>query len=86
MLQFSHLRGPQWDLGESSVSQVLLHGFYLFFYLLGFYFLSNKQTNKQMKTGGISNAWVTIEWKLLCLSCDAKACKHYTFVFKIIAA
>ena len=40
------------------------------------------QRNK-WKTGGKNNWWVTIEWKLLCLSCDAKDCKHYTFAFKI---
>ena len=36
-----------------------------------------------MKTGGKNNSCVTIEWKLLCLSCDAKDCNHYTFAFKI---
>ena len=24
-------------------------------------------------------------WKLFCLSCDAKDCKHCTFAFKIVA-
>ena len=36
-----------------------------------------------MKTGGKNNACATIEWKVFCLSCDAKDCKHYTFPFKI---
>ena len=41
------------------------------------------QTNKQMKTDRKNNSCVTIEWKLICLSCDAKECKHDSFLFKM---
>ena len=41
------------------------------------------QTNKQMKTGGKNNSCVTIDWKVFCLACDAKDCKHYIFPSKI---
>ena len=58
--------------------------FLLFFkYLLIICCQTSKQTNKQMKTSGKNNLCVTIEWKLFCLCCDAKECKHYTFPFKI---
>ena len=40
------------------------------------------QTNKQIKAGGKNNSCVTIEWKVFCLSCDSKDCKHYTSPFK----
>ena len=46
-------------------------------------FLPNKQTNKEMKTGGKNNSCSTKEWKLFGLSCDAKDCKHYILAFKI---
>ena len=36
-----------------------------------------------MKTGGKNSSCVTIVWKVLCLNCDAKDCKHYTFPSKI---
>ena len=40
--------------------------------------LPNKQTNKQMKTGGKNNS--CIKRQLFCLSCDRKDCKHCTLL------
>ena len=37
-----------------------------------------------MKAGGKNNSRVTIEWKIFCLSCDAKDYKDYTFLSKDI--
>ena len=36
-----------------------------------------------MKTGGKNNSYVAIEWKVFCLSCDAKDYKYYAFSFKL---
>ena len=37
-----------------------------------------------MKNGGKNNSCVTIEWKVFCLSCGAKDCKHDTFPLYIL--
>ena len=69
---------------QNFVSQMLLHGFYLFSNI--FKQLDAKQTNKQTNKGKPvekNNSCVTVKWRLFYSSCDAKDCKYCTFLFKI---